>query len=458
MASATKSMTSGSIWKSMTFFAVPVFIGNLFQQMYNTVDSLIVGNYLGSSSLAAVSSSGSLIFMLIGFLGGISSGAGVVVARLFGARDIPNLQKAVHTIVAFGLVAGTAMTALGVWLSPYILTWMGTPASVMVESVAYLRVYFWGSLFSVMYNIMVGILQAVGNSKYPLYYLIASSIINLVLDIVFIRFVHTGVAGAALATVISQMFSAALCFWQLTQTQDVYKLHIRKIAFDGKLLWEIIRIGLPSGFQNSVIAFANVVVQSNVNSFGEMAMAGYGAYSKVEGFAFLPINSFTLALTTFVGQNLGAKKYDRVSKGVKFGASVAVILAELIGVVVFLCAPYFISAFDSNPEVVQFGIEKARTAALFYCLLAYAHSIASVLRGAGKAMVSMMIMLVFWCVVRVTFLSITIPITHSIQMVYWVYPLTWGLSCIAFTIYYRLSNWKGECTHQAEQPLVQQEQ
>lgn len=428
----------------MTIFALPILLGNLFQQMYNTVDSLIVGNYLGSSSLAAVSSSGSLIFMLIGFLSGISSGAGVVVARLFGAKDIKTLQKAVHTTVAFGLVAGVLMTVLGLWLSPYILAWMGTPASVMPESLVYLRVYFSGSLFFVMYNIFVGILQAVGNSKYPLYYLIVSSIINLVLDIVFIHNFHTGVGGAALATVISQIFSAGLCFLQLIKTTDVYRLQIKEIAFDRKLLAEIIKIGLPSGFQNSIIAFANVVVQSNVNAFGEMAMAGYGAYSKVEGFAFLPINSFTMALTTFVGQNLGAKQYERVKKGVRFGACVAVVLAELIGVVVFIFAPQFISAFDPTAEVVQFGIEKARTSALFYCLLAYAHSIASVLRGAGKSLVSMIIMLVFWCVVRVTFLAITIPITHSIQMVYWVYPLTWALSSIAFTIYYKKSNWCAE--------------
>lgn len=444
MRKITEPMTSGVIWKRMTFFALPILLGNLFQQMYNTVDSLIVGNYLGSSSLAAVSSSGSLIFMLIGFLSGISSGAGVVVARLFGAKDIKTLQKAIHTTVAFGLVAGVLMTVLGIWLSPYILLWMDTPKSVMPESLSYLQVYFLGSLFFVMYNIFVGILQAVGNSKYPLYYLIVSSVINLVLDIVFIHNFHTGVWGAALATVISQVFSAGLCFLQLTKTNEVYRLQIKEIAFDRKLLGEIIKIGLPSGFQNSIIAFANVVVQSNVNAFGEMAMAGYGAYSKVEGFAFLPINSFTMALTTFVGQNLGAKQYERAQKGVRFGTLVAVLLAELIGVVVFIFAPQFIAAFDPTAQVVQFGIEKARTAALFYCLLAYAHSIAAVLRGAGKALVSMIIMLAFWCVVRVTFLTITIPITHSIQMVYWVYPLTWALSSIAFTIYYKKSNWCNE--------------
>lgn len=434
-------MTEGPIWKRVTYFALPLMLGNLFQQLYNTVDSLIVGNFLGSSALAAVSSSGSLIFMLIGFLSGISSGAGVIIARFFGAKDKDNLELAVHTTVAFGLAAGVIMTAVGVLFSPQILIWMDTPANVLPASVTYLRIYFSGSLGFVLYNIFVGILQAVGDSKHPLYYLIISSVINLVLDVVLIAFFHTGVGGAAFATVVSQLFSAALCLIRLLRTKDCYRLQLKKLGFDRKILGQIIRVGLPSGIQNSIIAFANVVVQSNVNAFGEMAMAGYGAYSKVEGFGFLPITSFTMALTTFVGQNLGAEQYDRTKKGVRFGITVTVILAEAIGVIVFLLAPQMIAAFDATPEVVQFGVEKARTAALFYCLLAYSHSIAAVLRGAGKAVVPMVIMMVFWCVVRVTFLSITIPLTHSIQMVYWVYPLTWALSGIAFFWYYKKADW-----------------
>ncbi|MGI5960123.1 MAG: MATE family efflux transporter [Massiliimalia sp.] len=438
-------MTSGSIWKRMTFFALPIFLGNLFQQMYNTVDSLIVGNFLGSTALAAVSSSGSLIFMLIGFLSGISSGAGVIVAQYFGAEDTQNLRKTVHTTVAFGLVAGALMTVIGVLFSPQILIWMDTPQSVMEQSVTYLRIYFSGSLGFVMYNIFVGILQAVGDSRHPLYYLMISSVVNLVLDVLFIEGFHAGVGSAALATVISQVVSALLCLIQLMRSKESYRLEIKKIGFDLKILVKIIRIGLPSGVQNSIIAFANVIVQSDVNAFGEMAMAGYGAYTKVEGFGFLPINSFTLALTTFVGQNLGANQYERTQKGAKFGILAAVILAEMIGVVVFIFAPQMIAAFDATPEVIQFGVEKARTAALFYCLLAYSHSIAAVFRGAGKAMVPMVVMMMFWCVVRVTFLTITVPLTNSIQMVYWVYPLTWFLSSVVFYLYYKKANWMNRC-------------
>ena len=434
-------MTSGSIWKRMILFALPLMLGNLFQQMYNTVDSLIVGRFVGSSALAAVSSSGSLIGMLIGLLSGISSGAGVIVARHFGAGDREGLHRTVHTIVAFGLAAGVVMTAVGVLLSPQILMWMGTPESVMAESVTYLRIYFCGSLAVMMYNVFVGILQAVGDGRHPLYYLIASSVVNLGLDLLFIQAFDAGVGGAALATVISQVVSALLCLIQLMRTKEDYRLELRSIRFERDILGQIVRVGLPSGVQNSIIAFANVIVQSNVNAFGEMAMAGYGAYAKIEGFGFLPINSFTLALTTFVGQNLGATQYERTKKGARFGILMTVTLAEAIGVLVFVFAPQLIALFDPTPEVVAFGIGKARTAALFYCLLAYAHSVSAVLRGAGRAVVPMAIMIAIWCVVRVLFLSITIPLTHSIQMVYWVYPLTWGISCILFFLYYKKVDW-----------------
>ena len=441
MEKVIEPMTSGSIGKRMMFFALPLLLGNLFQQLYNTVDSLIVGNFLGSSALAAVSSSGSLIFMLIGFLSGISAGAGVVISQYFRAEDVPNIQRAVHTTVAFGIAAGLLMTIVGILLSPQILAWMGTPESVMPESISDLQIYFSGSLGFVLYNVFVGILQAVGDSQHPLYYLMASSVINLVLDILFIGFFHTGVSGAALATVISQVFSAILCFVQLLRTKESYQLRLSSIRFDLPMLGRIIRIGLPSGIQNSIIAFANVVVQSYINAFGEMAMAGYGAYTKIEGFAFLPINSLTMAMTTFVGQNLGAGQTERTRKGARFGILVTVVMAELIGVIVMLFAPQLIAAFDSTPAVVQFGVEKARTAALFYCLLAYSHSVASVIRGAGKAVVSMLIMMTFWCVVRVAFLAVSIPFTHSVLMVYAVYPLTWALSSVAFFFYYRRANW-----------------
>ena len=434
-------MTEGSIWKKITFFAVPIFLGNLFQQMYNTADSLIVGNFLGSNALAAVSSSGNLIYLMIGFFNGIALGAGVVIARYFGARDQENVEKAVHTTVAFGIVASIVLTIVGVFFAPQILVWMQTPANVMPESTEYFRVYFMGSAGFVMYNMFVGILQAVGDSKHPLYYLILSSIINVVLDIVFITVFDMGVGGAAFATDISQVVSAVLCMIQLMRSKAEYRLNLRKIRFEWDIFKQVIQFGLPSGFQNSIIAIANVVVQSNINSFGEMAMAGCGAYSKIEGFGFLPITSFTMALTTFVSQNLGAKNYERTKKGARFGIACAMILAEVIGIIIFIAAPVFVAAFDRTPEVIVFGTEMARTSALFYFLLAYSHSIAAVLRGAGKSVIPMIVMMIFWCVIRVAVLTGVSILIPSIAVVYWIYPLTWTLSSVAFFIYYKKANW-----------------
>lgn len=434
-------MTEGSIWKKITFFAVPIFLGNLFQQMYNTADSLIVGNFLGSNALAAVSSSGNLIYLMIGFFNGIALGAGVVIARYFGARDQENVEKAVHTTVAFGIVASIVLTIVGVFFAPQILVWMQTPANVMPESTEYFRVYFMGSAGFVMYNMFVGILQAVGDSKHPLYYLILSSIINVVLDIVFITVFDMGVGGAAFATDISQVVSAVLCMIQLMRSKAEYRLNLRKIRFEWDIFKQVIQFGLPSGFQNSIIAIANVVVQSNINSFGEMAMAGCGAYSKIEGFGFLPITSFTMALTTFVSQNLGAKNYERTKKGARFGIACAMILAEVIGIIIFIAAPVFVAAFDRTPGVIVFGTERARTSALFYFLLAYSHSIAAVLRGAGKSVIPMIVMMIFWCVIRVAVLTGVSILIPSIAVVYWIYPLTWTLSSVAFFIYYKKANW-----------------
>lgn len=441
MAHTTEPMTQGPIWKRITYFALPILLGNLFQQMYNTADSLIVGNFLGKNALAAVSSTGSLIFMLIGFLSGIAIGAGVVISRYFGGNKLEEMSQAVHTTVAFGLVAGVVMTAVGVGLSPQILRWMDTPENVMYNSQLYLSIYFMGSLGSVMYNVCVGIMQAVGDSRHPLYYLIVSSVVNVVLDLFFIAVLGMGVDGAAWATIIAQYVSAIMCLWRLLRVKDNYRVELRKIRFHWDMLKRVVRFGLPSGVQNSIIAIANVVVQSNINHFGDAAMAGVGAYSKIEGFGFLPITSFTMAMTTFVGQNLGAGQIERTKRGARFGTITSVLLAELIGVAVFIFAPQLIATFDTSPDVIAYGVDKARTSVLFYCLLAFSHAMASILRGAGKAVVPMFVMMICWCIIRVSFLAIAVPLTGSIQMVYWVYPLTWFLSSVTFLWYYRRIDW-----------------
>ena len=441
MRSSSSSLTEGSIWKSMLLFALPVFLGNVFQQLYNTFDSWVVGNYLGDNALAAVSSSGSLIFMMIGFFNGVAMGAGVIIARCYGARDYDSMRRAIHTDVAFGLTAGILLTALGVAFTPTILRWMDTPEDVLPQSISYFRYYFCGAIFTVMYNIMVGILHAVGDSRHPLYYLIFSSFVNVVLDLLFVAVFRWGVGSAAIATTISQGVSALLCFRLLLTTKESYRVELKKIRYHWDSFKDIVRYGLPSGVQNSVIAMANLVVQTNINSFGKAAMAGCGSYSKIEGFAFLPITCFAQALSTFVGQNLGAQQYGRVKKGVRFAVICSVSMAELIGVASYLLAPQLISIFNDSPEVVAYGAAHMRTICLFYCLLALSHCIAGILRGAGKATVPMFIMLGCWCLLRVTYISIAMQHVNELHTVSMAYPITWFASSVLFIIYFYAADW-----------------
>lgn len=447
--SSGSSLTEGSIWKSMLLFALPVFLGNVFQQLYNTFDSWVVGNYLGDNALAAVSSSGSLIFMMIGFFNGVAMGAGVIIARCYGAKDYASMRRAIHTDVAFGLTAGILLTVLGVAFTPTILRWMNTPEDVLPQSISYFRYYFCGAIFTVMYNIMVGILHAVGDSRHPLYYLIFSSFVNVVLDLLFVAVFRWGVGSAAIATTISQGVSALLCFRLLLTTKESYRVELKKIRYHWDSFKDIVRYGLPSGVQNSVIAMANLVVQTNINSFGKAAMAGCGSYSKIEGFAFLPITCFAQALSTFVGQNLGAQQYGRVKKGVRFAVICSVSMAELIGVASYLLAPQLISIFNDSPEVVAYGAAHMRTICLFYCLLALSHCIAGILRGAGKATVPMFIMLGCWCLLRVTYISIAMQHVNELHTVSMAYPITWFASSVLFIIYFYAADWMHAFDRQA---------
>ena len=435
------SLTEGSIWKGMLLFALPIFLGNVFQQFYNAFDSWVVGRFLGDTALAAVSSSGSLIFMMIGFFNGVAMGAGVVIARCYGARDYTSMSRAIHTDIAMGLAAGALLTVLGVSFTPTILRWMGTPENVLPQSVSYFRYYFFGALFSVMYNIFVGILHALGDSKHPLYYLIFSTAVNMVLDLVFVGVFHWGVGAAALATTLSQGISALLCCIHLLRMDGPGKMRVREIRLHSRTLRTILRMGLPSGVQNSVIALANLVVQSSINSFGSAAMAGCGSYSKLEGFAFLPVTCFAMALSTFVGQNLGAGNYSRVKKGVVFGIACSTIAAECIGIVSYLFAPQLIGIFNNSPQVVDYGARHMRIICLFYCLLAFSHCIAGIMRGAGRASVPMYTMLCCWCVVRVSYITLTLRAVNRLEVVSFAYPLTWTLSSIVFLIYFLKADW-----------------
>lgn len=440
-------MTEGPIARQLIAFALPLMLGNLFQQLYNTADSLIVGNFLGSDALAAVSSSSNLIQLMVGFFNGVAGGAGVVIARYYGARDIPRLQRTLHTMMAFGLAAGCLLTAIGVTLTPILLRLMGTPETVLPQSVSYFRTYFLGSMAFVLYNICMGALQAVGDSRHPLLYLMISSVINVVLDLLFVGVLGWGVAAAAAATAISQTVSTVLCLIRLMHSDRDYRLSLRRIRFDLPALREILSNGVPSGLANCIISIANVVVQANINAFGAAAMAGCGAHSRIEGFAFLPVTCFNMALTTFVSQNLGARRYDRVKKGARIGLVSAMVVAESIALLIYTLSPRLIGLFSQDPEVIAFGVMHQRTTTPFFFLLAYTHAMAAIQRGAGHSAVAMLVMAVCWCVIRVPYVTLAAHLRPVLTSVSSGYPVTWTLSSIVFTIYYFKADWMHSFEH-----------
>ena len=441
MSTYTKDMTVGSPAKLILSFSFPVFLSQVFQQLYNTADALIVGRFLGDEALAAVSSSGTLIFLIISFFVGMSMGAGVVISRNFGAGEYDAVSRGIHTNLILAVASGLFLSVIGVVFSPTFLRWMGTAPEVLPDAIVYFRYIFAGALASVLYNTCTGIMNALGDSRRPLYYLIFSSVLNIILDVLLIGGFGFGVWAAAAATVVSQAASVVLCLVHLCKKGTVYQVELKKLRVDWQMLRSIFHNGVPSGIQNSVIGFANVIVQSNINSFGKDAMAAYGAYSKIEGFGFLPITSFTMAITTFISQNLGARQYDRAKKGARFGVLSAVLCAELIGVIIWLGAPTFIGWFTETPEVIAIGTQEARTITLFYFLLAFSHAISAVCRGSGRPVTSTGVMLLCWCVIRITYITVAMHLIHEIQYIYWAYPITWGLSSVLFAGIYFFSDW-----------------
>ena len=434
-------MTEGPIAKQIVFFALPLLIGNVFQQLYNTVDSVIVGQFVGSDALAAVGSSGSIVNLIVSLLMGITLGSSVVISNYYGARDLEHMERAIHTSISLGLISGALISVVGIIFSPQILIWMGTPSDVLDQSALYLRIIFFGMIGSMLYNVGGSIFRAVGDSRHPLYYLIFASLTNVVLDVLFVVVFKMGIAGAAWATIISQFLSAMLTFAKLMKDKTEYQVHLKKIKIYKQEAILIIKIGIPSGIQNSVIALSNVVVQANINAFGAAAMAGCGAYVKLDGFAVMPAISFGMALTTFVGQNLGAGKPDRMQRGAKFGILASMITVEIAGIFLFIFAKPLISLFDSNPDVISYGVQMARTNSLFYMFLAGAHAMAGALRGAGKTKVPMFVMLACWCLMRMTWITVMIQFINDIHIVFMGYPITWIASMICFVIYYKKSNW-----------------
>lgn len=435
----TTIMTEGSIWKKLLMYSIPLILGNLFQQLYNTVDSIIVGNYIGSEALAAVGSSGSIINLLIGFCVGASAGAGVVIAQFFGAQDKEGVRKAVHTTLAIAIAAGVVMTVVGILLVPFLLRAMGTPEEVFGQAVTYLQVYFGGIFFSVIYNMSAGVLNAVGNSRRSLIYLMIAAVSNIFLDLLLVVVLKMGIVGAALATDISQLLSCIFILLFLTRSQEIYRVRLREIRFYERMPSKIIKIGLPTGIQHVVISFSNVLVQSSVNSFGAAAMAGFAAYIKIDGFNILPVMSFSTAATTFTGQNIGAGKYDRVKRGMYVSLAMGIIYTIATGILLLIFAPQVIGVFTDNQEVVTYGVYIMKFFCPFYWSLAILHVLSGTIRGTGHTLEPMLVILFSLCVFRVIWITAALSIAHQFSYVMVVYPLSWMIGMILILLY----AWKG---------------
>lgn len=434
-------MTEGVIWKEILLFSIPLLLGNLFQQLYNAVDSVVVGNYIGAQALAAVGSSAPVINLLVSFFMGLAVGAGVIISRYFGARKKEELHIAVHTSLALTFAAGLVMTLIGVLISPYVLQWVGTPSDVMESSVLYLRIYFLGILSVMVYNMGSGILRAVGDSRNPLYFLIVSSVTNIILDMLFVIVFHMGIAGVGWATLIAQTISAVLTMLLLMRTKEEYQVKLKHIRFHKHMLYEIVRLGLHSGLQNAIVSFSNVIVQSNINAFGSLAMAGCGSYTKIDGFAILPVMSYSMALTTFTGQNMGAKKYDRVKQGAKTGILMSVLTIVCISALLLMLGPNVLAIFSSDPTVINYGLYMMHVLAPGYIFLAISHAFNGIIRGAGITTVPMIVMVTCWCGLRMAWILTSVPLFHDIGVVFMGWPLTWIASALWLFLYYRKGKW-----------------
>lgn len=434
-------MTEGVIWKQLLLFALPLLLGNLFQQFYNTVDSIVVGNYIGANALASVGASTPIVNLMVGMFTGLGTGAGVVIAQFFGAKDHKGVHDGVHTTIALCLVSGLVMAVVGVGLSPTILRLLDTPAEIMEGSVTYLQIYFMGVMALMIYNMGSGILRAVGDSRTPLYFLMVSSVVNILLDLLFVIKIQMGVAGVAWATLIAQAISACLVLIRLMTSTESYKLILKDIRFHKKVLLETVRIGLPGGIQNAVISFSNLIVQYNINSFGAAAVAGCSAYTKIDGFAILPVMSFSMAITTFTGQNIGAKNYDRVRKGAKTCLVIALAVTLTLSGGLYLFGEKLLRVFSSDQQVLSYAVQMMHFLVPGYVCLATAHTYCGVVRGAGISMVPMLALVGNMCVLRVIWISLAMPVFHNIIVVFLGYSLTWLTSALTMMIYYHRSGW-----------------
>ncbi len=433
----TNQITEGVIWKQLLIFFFPILFGTFFQQLYNTADAMIVGHFVGKQALAAVGgTTGTLINLLIGFFTGLASGATVIIAQFYGAKKADKVHWAVHTSIAFSIAAGIGLMIVGIVFSRPMLQVMQTPADVIDYAVLYIRIFFAGTIANLLYNMGAGILRAIGDSKRPLYYLIICCFANIGLDLLFVAVFHMGVAGAALATILSQFLSAVLVLGALMRTKDMYRLEWKKLRIDGIMLKRIIRIGLPAGMESAMYSISNVIVQAGVNTLGTDSVAAWAAYGKVDGLFWMMVSALGISATTFIGQNYGAKKVERVHQGVRVCMMLAVIMTLIMDGVLLVAGDFLMSMFTSDAAVREIGSQLLHFMVPTFLTYIVIEIFSGALRGVGDAWMPMLIAGVGICSVRILWITFGLPHFPTIIGAAFCYPLSWVLSTIAFIIYY----------------------
>ena len=430
-------ITEGSIFGQLLLFFFPILFGTFFQQLYNTADAVVVGSVVGKQALAAVGGTTStLINLMVGFFVGLSSGATVVISQYYGAKKADKVHWAVHTSVAFSVIGGVLFMAVGLVGARWALTAMHTPEDVMDHAVTYIRIYFLGMVPNLLYNMGAGILRAVGDSRRPLYFLIGSCFVNIILDVVLVAVLRMGVAGAALATISSQLFSAILVILCLTRTQDMYKVEWRKIRIDGRMLQRIIRIGIPAGMQSVMYNISNIIIQAGVNNLGTDNVTAWATYGKVDGLYWMMINALGISVTTFVGQNYGARRMDRVRKGAGACMVIGVVLTAIVSTALYFWGYLFIELFTSDPQVQLISQSLIHFMVPTFITYITIEILSGTLRGVGDAWMPLIITGVGVCLVRVIWIIFALPHFNTILAAAFCYPMTWALTSAAFAVYY----------------------
>lgn len=430
-------ITEGVIWKQLLLFFFPILFGTFFQQLYNAADAVIVGRFLGKEALSAVGGgTGTVINLLVGFFVGLSSGATVVISQYYGAKREEMVGYAVHTAIAFSLAGGLVMTVFGILTAPWILQVMDTPADVLEPAILYIRIYYLGMIGNLVYNVGSGILRAVGDSRRPLYFLIASCLTNIVLDILLVVVLQMGVAGAALATILSQLLSAVLVILVLMRTRDMHHLELKRIGFDGRMFKRIIRIGFPAGLQSVMYSLSNIIIQTAINGQGTDTVAAWTVYGKLDVVFWMIINAFGIAITTFVGQNYGAGKTDRVRKGIRSCLWMTLWATLVVSALLYLTCGGIYRFFNDDPEVLRIGVEITRFLVPTYVTYICIEILSGALRGVGDCWVPTLICLTGICLIRVVWIMAAVPRFHGIKTIIFSYPLTWMVTTVLFVIYY----------------------